>query len=501
MNEMQNAANQDIFSMGTEVSDLIKAMSAGAQTGRELNGIETSGSALKLESLEPTVKVLTSTDKHIVLWNQIPKQTAYNTVEEFNQLIDYGGNVGIFNSEGETPQFTDSSYRRESVKVKFTGVSGEVTHPFQLVGVNGIGNALANEVTNKTQYLMRALNKDIVVADESNISTQFNGIFKQHKLAVTGNNSLAGSIALDSYYNDSVVIDARGTYLTDDLIESAVNGVFQDNFGFASQIIAKPEVFSNYVKQFHESKRVNVNSPVSGTTGATMGQAVSNIMTQAGLININSDIFFDFKQSKVYNAAATNAKAPAAPVPNISTPLVAVTDTSNKFGSTYAGDYYYAVTAKNQYGESAMALFNATATPLSIAATESADLFFAAGSGAYAAESFVIYRTEAITSGDETNNKFYPIFTISVAELATGYDGAAATKVRDRNRSIANTSSAMLYDNDPNVWAYKQLLPISRMDLAITSPSRRFMVLNYGTPVLYAGKKIARIVNLGKRGL
>lgn len=499
MEELQNAANQDIFSNGSEVADLLKAMSAGAETGRTLDGQETSGSALKLESLEPTVKVLTNTDKHIVLWNQIPKDTAYNTVEEFNQLVDYGGNIGIFNNEGETPQFTDSIYRRESVKVKFTGVSGEVTHPFTLVRTGGIGNALANEVKNKTQYLMRALNKDIVTADESHVSTQFNGIFKQHKLAVTGNSSLAGAVALDTYYNDSVVVDARGTYLTDDLVESAVNSVFQDNFGFVSQIIAKPVVFSDYVKQFHESKRVNVNSPIGGTTGATMGQAVNNIMTQAGMIGINSDIFFDFKQSKVYNAAATNAKAPAAPVKD--TDAAAVIDASNKFGSTYAGDYYYAVAAKNQYGESALTLLNTATIATTVASTESVDLDFSAGAGAYPAESYTIYRTEAVTVGDETNNKFYPLFTISVAELAAGYDGAVATKVRDRNRSIANTSSAMVYDNDPNVWGYKQLLPISRMDLAVTSPSRRFMVLNYGTPVLYAGKKIARIVNIGRRGL
>jgi hypothetical protein len=97
------------------VSELLKAMSAGDQTGRDLNGQITAGSSLKVESLEPALKVLTNTDQHIKFWKMIPKQKAYNTVEEYNQLVDYGMDIGIFNNEGETPQFTDSQYRRESV--------------------------------------------------------------------------------------------------------------------------------------------------------------------------------------------------------------------------------------------------------------------------------------------------------------------------------------------------------------------------------------------------
>jgi len=492
---------QNIFDTenASRVDELMKAMSAGSTTGRTLDGTNTSGAALKTESLEPTVKVVTNKEKHIVLWKQIPKLTAYNTVEEFNQLVDYGGDTGIFNSEGETPQFTDSIYRRESVKVKFMGVSGEVTHPFEVVRTAGIGNALANEVKNKTQYMLRQIDKNLVTANSSHVSNQFEGLFKQHEVTVSNASSLNGSVNLDTYFNDSVVVDARGAILADDNVQDAVNGIMENNFGYASQIIARPKVFSDYVKQFNDSKRVLVNNPVAGTTGATMGQAVNTIATQGGLININSDIFFDYKKPRDYNASATNAKAPAAPVADGVAPVAAATDTSNKFGSTYAGDYYYAVAAKNQYGESAMTLLNATATPVSIAATESADLKFTAGSGAYAAESYVIYRTEAVTSGTEANNKFYPIFTITTAELAAGYDGASAGLVRDRNRWIANTSSAMIYDIDPEVFAYKQLFPISRMDLAVTAPAHRFMILHYGTPVLFAGKKIARIVNIGER--
>ena len=40
-----------------------------------------------------------------------------------------------------------------------------------------------------------------------------------------------------------------------------------------------------------------------------------------------------------------------------------------------------------------------------------------------------------------------------------------------------------------------------KMDFAVTAPSRRFAILNYGTPVYYQPAKIVRIVNIGEEGL
>jgi hypothetical protein len=466
-------------------------MSAGDTTGQGLVGTLTSGAALKTESLDAMLKVLTSQDKHIVLHKILPKQDAFNTVEEFNQLVDYGLNIGIFNKEGETPQFTDSIYRRESVLIKYTGVSGEVTHPFTLVRLgSGVGNALAQEVKNKTQFLIRALDKAYPVGDSRLVADEFDGIFKQHYVGVTG---LAAPTAanLTKYFHDSCVVDARGYVLSDKMVEDAAHAVVNDNFGMVSSIIGPPIVFSNYVSQFHESKRivVGLNGAVEG---ATMGQSVNDIMTQFGKIGVISDIFFDYKVSKAYNEAATSAKAPAAPVAagNLTN---AVTDTDTMFTDS-AGSYWYGVTAKNRYGESALTLLDTAVQ--AIQATEACDLTFTHVDGAYAAECFVIYRTEKGAAA-YTTAKFYPIFTVTRSDFGTGFDGAGAGSVRDKNRFIANTHSAIVLDNSMDVWSLKQLAPIMRMDLARTSPSFRFMVLAYLTLVLFAPKKITRIVNIG----
>lgn len=464
--------------------DLVKAMSATHQTGRDLTGIDTAGAALKVESLDPALKIITSQDRHIKLWKMMPKQKAYNTVEEFNQLVDYGLDVGIFNQEGETPQATDSIYRRNAVLVKYTGVTGEVTHPFELVKLgSGVGNALSQEVMNKTQFLLRALNKSIPTANSAYVSNEFDGIFAQHQ----------GADSLSTYLGSSRVIDARGSVLTDTHIEAAAHSVVNDGFGYVTDIISNPQVFSNYVKYYHDRKYI-IPGMSNAVQGATLGQSVNKIQTQFGLIDVQDDIFFDYKKARRFDDGATSSKAPAKP--EIVDTGIAINsgDVNTKFGDGVGG-YFWAVSAKNRYGESALLRLNPEAIQ-AVGATESVDLLFTAGAGAYATESFVIYRTEVDAPNEE---KYYPIFSVSAAEHAAGYDGGTAGKVRDRNRFIANTHSAIVLQNSEDVWAIKQLAPIMRMDLARTSPATRFMILAYLTPVLFAQQKISRIVNIGSK--
>ena len=169
-------------------------------------------------------------------------------------------------------------------------------------------------------------------------------------------------------------------------------------------------------------------------------------------------------------------------------------DTKNQYGAAHAGGYYYVVTAKNQYGESAPLALNTSIQ--AVASTESLDLVFVAGSGNYAATGYVVYRTTK-SPADRTTAKYYPIFEVSVTELAAGYDGADATKVRDRNRFIAGTNSAIILDPTDQMWEYIQLMPTSKIEFALTTLAKEFAVVNYGSPVLYQPGKISRTCNIG----
>lgn len=367
-------------------------------------------------------------------------------------------------------------------------------------------NMYTREVQNKTTLLLTLIDTRLTDADSTCIAEQFDGIFRQHMMGVaaTDRGSTEGMSTeqiLDAYYGSPAVIDAQNGILTDALVEDAADRVVNVYNGYIDRIVSAPVVFNNYVKKFHESKRVVVGMSNS-VVGATMGQSVNDIMTQFGKVSVKSDKFFDVRRPIKASATASSPKAPGIPVAGGTKPAAAVTDTKTNF-VLHAGSYGYLVTAKNRYGESAP--LKLTDTALAVAANQSVDLQFTAPvGGAYAPTCYVIYRTKKVTALTDTT-EYYPIFTIPASMLTAGYDGAeydgAVTKVRDRNRIIAGTKSALIYYNDSQINEYLRFGDTRKLDFAITAPSRRFAILNYGTPVLYQPAKICRIINIGDEGL
>ena len=352
-----------------------------------------------------------------------------------------------------------------------------------------------------TTLLLTLIDTRLTDADSTCITEQFDGIFRQHMMGVasTDRGSTEGMSTeqiLDAYYGSPAVIDAQNGILTDALVEDAADRVVNVYNGYIDRIVSAPVVFNNYVKKFHESKRVVVGMSNS-VVGATMGQSVNDIMTQFGKVSVKSDKFFDVRRPIKASATASSPKAPGVPVAG-ATKSAVVADTKTNF-VLHAGSYGYLVTAKNRYGESAP--LKLTDTALAVAANQSVDLQFTAPvGGAYAPTCYVIYRTKKVTALTDTT-EYYPIFTIPASMLAAGYDGADATKVRDRNRIIAGTKSALIYYNDSQINEYLQFGDTRKLDFAITAPSRRFAILNYGTPCLYQPAKICRIINIGDEGL
>lgn len=499
--ELYNYSDLAAFGGSNNVADVLKAMEAGLQTGMQYNDQINNGGGLKIESLDAYIKVLANRLNQLVFYNEMPKQRIENTVHQYNQLYKYGEDVGIFNREGETPEETDTQYIRKSVIAKFMGLTGQVTDPAMLAKLAGGMNMYTREVQNKTTLLLTLIDTNLTSADSTCIAEQFDGIFRQHMMGVaaTDRGSTEGMSTeqiLDAYYGSQAVIDAQNGILTDALVEDAADRVVNVYNGYIDRIVSAPVVFNNYVKKFHESKRVVVGMSNS-VVGATMGQSVNDIMTQFGKVAVKTDKFFDVRRPIKASAVATSPKAPAVPVAGGAKSVVAV-DAKTNF-VLHAGSYGYLVTAKNRYGESAP--LKLTDNALAVGANQSVDLQWTAGvGGAYQATAYVVYRTKKVTALTDTT-EYYPIFTIPASMLAAGYDGAVATKVRDRNRIIAGTKSALIYYNDSQINEYLQFGDTRKLDFAITAPSRRFAILNYGTPCLYQPAKICRIINIGDEGL
>lgn len=501
--DLYNYNDLAAFGGAGNVADVLKAMEAGLQTGMQYNDQINNGGGLKVESLDAYIKVLANRLNQLVVYNEMPKQRIENTVHQYNQLYKYGEEIGIFNREGETPEETDTQYIRKSIIAKFMGVTGQVTDPAMLAKLAGGMNMYTREVQNKTTLLLTLIDTRLTDADSTCIEEQFDGIFRQHMMGVAAvdkgsTEGMSTEQILDAYYGSQAVIDAQNGILTDALVEDAADRVVNVYNGYIDRIVSAPVVFNNYVKKFHESKRVVVGMSNS-VVGATMGQSVNDIMTQFGKVSVKSDKFFDVRRPIKASATASSPKAPGVPVPVAgAAKSAAVTDTKTNF-VLHAGSYGYLVTAKNRYGESAP--LRLTDAALAVAANQSVDLQFTAPvGGAYAPTCYVIYRTKKVTALTDTT-EYYPIFTIPASMLTAGYDGADVDKVRDRNRIIAGTKSALIYYNDSQINEYLQFGDTRKLDFAITAPSRRFAILNYGTLCLYQPAKICRIINIGDEGL
>ena len=469
-----------------QLQELSKALEAQSITGQgTLNSTTASGAPLKVESLDKTLKLITFKESNIVLWKKIPKLPAYNTVEEYNQLSSYGTERGGFILEGELPNEEDSTYVRRSQLVKYLGVTKSVTHPMTLVNTM-IGNVIDREVKNGTLWILRKLDRALTNADSTIVPEEFNGLYAQHQQ----NDAFP---TFNDYMNSEVVVDLRGASLTEASIEDAAEGIVE-NFGVGTELFAPPKVLSGFVKNFYGNKFIMPNT--EQTAAGLMGQRVEGFDSQFGRINLNWDIFQNKANSKTTATAATSANAPAAPVAaGAGVAPVAPTVANGKWAASDAGTYYYAVCAINRFGESALTCVKTNAL-ITVAAGGAAELQFTAGNGANAATGYTIYRSnKAATSVAAAT--FYPLFTISASQLANGYDGSAAGLVSDLNRFMPNTNQAFLIDNSEEVHAFRQLAPLMKMDLAIISPAYRFMVLHYGTPLLFAPKKMVRFINVG----
>ena len=69
-----------------------------------------------------------------------------------------------------------------------------------------------------------------------------------------------------------------------------------------------------------------------------------------------------------------------------------------------------------------------------------------------------------------------------------------------RNAIMPFTQTAYLGEMTPSVITFRQLAPLMRMDLAVLAPAYRWMVMLYGTPILFAPAKWTRLTNIGRLG-
>jgi hypothetical protein len=466
------------FGAGTQqdIAELSKALEAGYQTGGQ-----TGGSALRVESLEASLKVLTYTSSHIKFWKKIPKSPAYSTVEEYNQLTTYGGTQNPFVQEGELPQATDTAYARRVQLVKFLGTTREVTHQASLVHP-AHGDLIALENQSGILWLLEQTERNLFTGDSS---LSFDGEAEQWD-------------GMDALIDPVQTLDLEGNSLQEADLEESSNEIIE-NYGFPTDIFLGTRAMSDLVKTMYPRERIQLPAPQNGQ----IGNSIQTVSTQAGILEFNPDVFI--RKNPTPPAAATSANAPATPAVAATAATSATAGDFTK-GSTGAASesFYYVVTAANRFGESAPtaipavgAVATLTAAQRGTGANISVVVTNAASIGAFPPEYFRIYRSAAAGS-TAVKTSLAQFSLVAQIPATTQAASTANTAWLDNNLILPFTSSAYVGELTPSVVTFRQLMPMMKMDLAVLSPAYRWMILLYGTPILFAPKKWMRLINIGQ---
>jgi hypothetical protein len=470
-----------------EVQQLQKALAAGYDANP---ATMTGGAALRVQSLEESLKIVTFTDRHIVFWRDVPKSPAYSTVEEFNTQESYGDNFfGAFYREGEMPLSNDSVYRRQTALVKFMGVTKEVTHPATLIHP-AHGNLVAKENESGILWLLRKVEKALIYGDST---LAFGGVEGEQW------DGLRNLIAAD------MLIDLEGAPLQEADFEEATN-LLALNFAYPTDCYLGYSALSDLVKIMYPRHRVSLPAPRDGR----IGQAVNSMTTQAGDLALNATRFIERRP-----VAPSAARGPASHVPTapsavaIALAAAATTGEFDKNQGSKDAKYAYLITAANRFGESAPA--TAALSPTMTSANAALGRAFTvsitnAAAAGIPPEFFNVYRTVGLPSttaaapADPTEyNLIMQIPAESQANLGT--TPATAGTLLDLNWNMPFTEELFIGELDPQVLTFRQLAPLMKLDLAVLAPAFRWMILIYGVLILFANRKWMRIRNIGRLAL
>jgi hypothetical protein len=456
------------------LQDVNKALSAGFASDP---ASQSGGGALRVESLDATLKIVSFMMKNIVFYNDIAKSKAYNTVEEYNMLSKYGGRGGFFINEGGLPRTEDSDYQRKVQFIKFMGTTREITHPMLMVRP-AHGNVVALETKNGTMWMLQRIEEALFHGNADIISQEYNGLRKQILDGIQDSDT-AGDGKPD--VSSEHIIDLRGQPLTEGVFSEAAR-VLLDNYMYPTHCYLSNVNHRDYNALFFSKGRYGI--PVGSGDDAT-GFDSRTVKTSGGRIQLRPNVFL-----RVDETAPSSADNPSSPTaPAAVTVTVQAKTTSRGFAEDEYGTYAYEVTAISRNGESQATVGNASA----VVAGGSDEVQLSIDRGATAGNDqtagYRIYRTRL---GDPAGKKYL------VKEVVSA---GANTLFLDGNADLPGLGTAYVGQNDETVLTLRELSPMLKFPLATVASSIRWMQLYYSTPVLFRPRGWIIIKNIGRANI
>lgn len=451
----------------SKVKELSKALEVGyGMTPSDQTGF----GAMRVESLERTLKQMTAKVEDARLYQLINKGKADSTVEEFATLNEIG-DAGFY-AEGGLPEEYDEEIKREYEQVKYIGGVGKV--PYVATVTKQIAKSIDTVTKAKAAAIIRRANVSLYFADSGNASVEFNGYYKQFKARAK--------------HLSQNVIDMGGKRLRPEDINTG-SQIIADNYGNPHnlKLFMGNQAFNDYTDELLAERRF-----VVGTSEArSIIASARSFELGLGKGNIETDIFLRHKGegylnrshpklNAAGNAFAANTSKPPTTLNGSSCVVAAASDSTSTLS---AGDYKYAVVPRNKFGTGAA--FEVSVTITSGQKANFTTLQDNGSPSGQEATAFDIYRKLASESS-LTAYKF--VKTIK-----------ASDSVKDDNNSeIPGTTYAFMWDWDfEQVIDFKLLLPMVKMPLAVVDDSYRWLQKMYLVPLLYNADKMVVYKNVG----
>jgi hypothetical protein len=469
-----------------EAEELSKALTAGYPGGGQASGL-VGGGVLQAESLEATLKSVTFEQKNLVFWPAVPTDKAFATVEQYNRLIGYGSNGSPYFAEGGTPGEEDSTYVRDTQRIVYFGTKRKVTHPMMLVRTH-TGDVVAQQTREGTLWLLKSIERELYwgnawysnagemdghIAAIPSSTIGMNGL--QQQLLRGGVDIQHQSGEFQGYGADkSNYKDVRGSSLVHDDVEDAALAVFE-NFGMASDMHLEPAALSAFSKIFYPKERINNMGVADGKAGFVLREFVSS----AGTISMKPNVFL--RPAQRLDPNLPNVQAPAAPT--LGATAVAAVPAGFAPTDFVTGEVYqYKILARNDRGASP-----ATQASAATIANDGEQVTIAINA-TVGAKSYDVYRSRAAGAvGTEE-------FIGSVAPVSVG----GAVSFVDRNRKLPGIGEAYLMTMSADRLTFKQLTPLSKINLAITQAALEWFMILYGALIVYTPRQHYILRNVGR---
>lgn len=421
-----------------QVAELQKALTVGYGTDvSTLSG----GAAFRIQSLDRTMMATIQENKHFRLFNELNKQPATATVDEWTEQSSVGGFLGgSTNSETGNIAAAQGVYNRRVGLVKYLMTRREVSF------VSTLGNNIVQSEAIEQQAGAKQLISDAeflsFAGDSAVVPTEFDGIYAQMVAGVA-----AGQV------DPANVIDAQGQSLSsiNFISQAAAQVSSYGNFGQPTDIFMSQLVQSDFDTGLDPAFRVPLTDVPGG--GIQLGSPVKGIRTSWGDIKTQPDVFIqDEKNLRPFESDfPTIAAANAALAPTLAVDA-SVTDAASNFTAATAGNYYWGVTGLNAAGQSTIVKTAQTA----VAAGKKVTLTITRSGGAQET-GYAIYRSRL--NGTNGTTDFRLIKRIPLVGATTPYV--------DFNVDLPGTTKAFVLNLLPGDSAitWRQLLPMMKFQL------------------------------------